>query len=112
MLNVAVLSVANKPFTLSIFILNVVILSIAMVNVVARHQCVNCDAKMFYKICPSATISGNSMDPFPSASAFEMISFNLKNIEVKPPEACTIKLFTDFCNKLECLSLASLSSLV
>ncbi len=26
------------------------------------------------------------------------------------PGACTIKLFTDFCNKLECQSLASLSS--
>jgi hypothetical protein len=35
MLNVIILSVANKPFMLSVFMLSVVMLSVIMLNVVA-----------------------------------------------------------------------------
>ncbi len=38
MLNVVMLSVVNKPFTLSVIMLNVVVLSVAMLNVVAPQN--------------------------------------------------------------------------
>jgi hypothetical protein len=40
MLNVAVLSVANKPFMLSVFMLKVDMLSVIMLSVVAPHDVV------------------------------------------------------------------------
>jgi hypothetical protein len=38
MLNVVMLSVANKPFMLRVFMLNVIVLSVVMLNVVAPRQ--------------------------------------------------------------------------
>jgi hypothetical protein len=38
--------------------------------------------------------------------------FSRLQVKMISPGGCSIKYITDFCNKLECLSLASLSSLV
>ncbi len=68
-----------------------------------------------YKLISTVTVAQTSINLVKNVRIYNGVNYAKTVIYGLAPGACTIKLFIDtymvFCNKLECLSLASLSSL-